>query len=109
MLQARPRVLTIPDPGASSADLHDWFLPLYDEQHIVIDLTDIDRVDPVFLGELAQLRLHRRKRGLLLGRLVIRSKSIRNAFSAIGFERHWPIYGTREEAIASFGGPSLQT
>jgi len=87
--------------------LHDRFLPLYDEQHIVIDFTDIDTIDPVFLSELAQLRQHRSDRGLLLGRLVIRSRNIRNAFSAIGFERHWPIYRTREEAIASFSGPPI--
>lgn len=108
MLQETPRILTVPDCfRASSEELHEQFLGLYDNTHIIIDVTGVDTLDPALLAELAQLRLHRREKGLLLGRLVVDSQNVRNALSAVGFERHWPIFRTRDEAIASFDGPDL--
>ena len=83
--------------------LHGQFLALYTSEFIVIDLSGIDMLHPTFLAELSHLWLRRERNGLLLGRLVIDSPNVRNALSAIGFERHWPIFSTCEEALASFG------
>ena len=108
MLQETPRILTVPVCfAASSEELHTQFLGVYDDAHIIIDLAGVDTIDPALLAELAQLRLHRRAKGLLLGRLVVTSPNVRNALSAVGFERHWPIFRTLDEAAASFDGPSL--
>ncbi|HKU66485.1 MAG TPA: hypothetical protein VJP85_01800 [Candidatus Baltobacteraceae bacterium] len=73
----------------------------------MIDLTGIDTIDPALFTQLAQLRRHRHSQGLLRGRLVVDSRNVRNALSAVGFERLWPIFSTLEEAIASFGGPPI--
>ncbi len=83
--------------------LHGQFLALYTSEFIVIDLSGIDMLHPDFLAELSQLWRQRERNGLLLGRLVIDSPNVRNALSAIGFERHWPIFSTCDEAVASFG------
>lgn len=108
MLQETPRILTVPVCfAASSEELHKQFLDVYDDAHVIIDVTGVDTLDAALLAELAQLRLHRRANGLLLGRLVVATQNVRNALSAVGFERHWPIFRTIDEAIASFDGPEL--
>ena len=108
MLQETPRILTVPDCfAASSEELHNRFLELYDDAYIIIDVTGVDTLDPALRAELAQLRLHRRTNGLLLGRLIVTSQNVRNALSAVGFERHWPIFRTVDEAAASFDGPDM--
>lgn len=108
MLQETPRILTVPVCfRASAEELHTQFLSVYDEAQIIIDLTGVDTLDSALLAELAQLRLHRRTNGLLLGRLIVASQNVRNALSAVGFERHWPIFRTVDEAAASFDGPDL--
>jgi len=108
MLQETPRILTVPVCFRTPAqELHAQFLRVYDEALIVVDLTGVDTLDPALLAELAQLRLHRRTKSLLLGRLVVASQNVRNALSAVGFERHWPIFRTVDEAAASFDGPNL--
>ena len=108
MSMAQPTVLVL-DSGSTRSPRHlnERFLSVYDEPLIVLDLSGVDTVDPVFLAELAQLRVHRRDKGLLLGRLVIGSQNVRTALRAVGFERHWPIYATLEEALASFDGPPV--
>lgn len=109
MLQEQPRIFAFgrEERVPSTGDLHEQFLELYDHPQIILDLRAIDLLGVAFLAELAQLRLHRRTRGLLLGRLVVDSQRVRNALSAVGFERNWPIYRTIEEALASYDGPEL--
>lgn len=87
--------------------MHARFLEVYDRERIVIDMTAIDLPHPAILSELAQMRVYRNANNLLLGRLVIESPCIRKALRAVGFERHWPIFKTRDEALASFEGPPL--
>lgn len=108
MLHETPRILKVPESfAASSEELHKQFLSIYDQALVVIDLSGVETLDAALLAELSQLRLRRRKKGLLLGRLVVDSPNVRNALSAVGFERHWPIYRSRDEAIRSFYGPQL--
>lgn len=105
---AQPTVLAFENGSTRSPELlNERFLSIYDDPLIVLDLSGVDTVDPLFLSELAQLRVHRRNKGLLLGRLVIGSQNVRSALRAVGFERHWPIYATLEEAVASFDGPPV--
>lgn len=105
---AQPTVLVFENGSTRSPELlNERFLSIYDEPLIVLDLSGVDTIDPFFLSELAQLRVYRRDNGLLLGRLVIDSQNVRSALRAVGFERHWPIYATLEEAVASFDGPPV--
>jgi hypothetical protein len=69
---------------------------------VILDLTGVDTLDAYFIAELARLHVHRRRKGLPLGRLVVDSQNLRNALIAVGFDRYWPIYRTCEEAIRSF-------
>ena len=82
--------------------LHRRFLAVYDAPQIVIDLSGVETLDPLFLRELAKLKTHRRERNLQLGRLVVDSQYVSKALRAVGFDRSCPIYPTLEEAIASF-------
>ena len=109
MLPEQPRIVAFgPDDRApSTADLHERFLTLYDLPQIILDLRAIDLLGVAFLAELAQLRWYRRTHGLPVGRLVVDSQYARNALSAVGFERNWPIYRTIEGATTSFNGPDL--
>lgn len=100
MLQERPTIVL---PQA----LHERFAGFYDDECIIMDLSGVDIVDTVFLAELARLRTYRLGRGLMQGRLVVDSQNVRNALSAVGFERNWPIFKTVDEAVASFDGPPL--
>jgi len=104
MLHQSPMVLRVREHLAMpAACLHEQFLALYHCEFIVIDLSGVDILQPALMAELSQLRLRRKHNGLLLGRLVIDSPNLRNALSAIGFERQWPIFRTCREALASFG------
>ena len=87
--------------------MHTRFIEVYDCERIVIHMTAMDLPPPAILSELAQLRVYRDANKLLLGRLVIESPCIRKALRAVGFERQWPIFRTRDEALASFEGPRL--
>lgn len=107
MLQTQPAVLAFGGFPGSPERLNDRFVRIYDQPLIVLDLTGVDTIDPAFLSEMAQLRVHRREKGLLVGRLVIDSQHVRSALRAVGFERHWPIYETLDEAVASFEGPPI--
>lgn len=93
--------------ASRSHEMHQRFLELYDRERIVIDMTALDLPPAAVLSELAQMRVYRNANKLLLGRLVVESSCIRNALRAVGFERHWPIFKTRDEALASFEGPPL--
>jgi hypothetical protein len=108
MLHHAPRILEVPENFAvSPEELHEQFISLYDHAFVIVDMSGADTLDPAFLVELAKLRLRRRNKGLPLGRLVVDSQHLRNALTAVGFERYWPIYRTREDAIRSFNGPPL--
>lgn len=110
MLQEQPRIFAFgrDERVPSNGDLHEQFLELYDHPQIILDLRSIDLLGVAFLTELGQLRLHRRNLGLPLGRLIVDSQYVRNALSAVGFERNWAIYRTPEEALASFDAPDLR-
>lgn len=82
--------------------LHRRFLALYDVPQIIIDLSGVEMLDPLFLRELAKLKTHRRRRGLLLGRLVVDSEYVCKALRAVGFDRNCAIYRTLEDAVASY-------
>lgn len=108
MAQEQPKIFAFADSFAvSPQDLHERFLAIYDERSIILDLRGVDTINPSFLAELAQMREYRRQRGLLLGRLVADSRALRAALSAVGFERHCPIFKTLDDAIASFTGAPL--
>lgn len=109
MLQEQPSIAVFgrAERVPEATELHEQFLSLYDRPQIILDLRAIDLIGVPFLTELAHLRLYRRNRGLLVGRLVVESQYVRNALSAVGFERNWPIFKTIEDAIASFDGPQL--
>lgn len=108
MFEQRAWVLKFVDGFVMSrTELHERFAKTYDADHLIIDLRGVDLIDGSFLAELVQLRLHRRNRRLQLGRMVVDSQYVRNALSAVGFDRNWPIYRTLEQAVASFDGPPL--
>jgi anti-anti-sigma regulatory factor len=72
---------------------------------IILDLHGVETIDPHVLKHLAKIRQRRRKRGLASGRMVVDSPHLRSALSAVGFDRHWPIFKSIEEAAASFEHP----
>lgn len=108
MLHSRVRVLSFNGPFVTCrTKMRERFAQAYDDPLLIIDLSGVHLVDGAFLDELGKLRDHRRSRSLQLGRLVIDSPYVRNALSAIGFERNWPIFRTIEAAVTSFDGPPL--
>lgn len=108
MLKDTPAILAFGNDFTDTPQrLRERFLEIYQTPMVVMDLSGVDTIDPAFLSELAQLHVHRRQLGLMLGRLVVDSHGVRNALRAVGFDRHWPIYATLEEALASFEGPEL--
>jgi anti-anti-sigma regulatory factor len=108
MLHNALRILEVPANFAlSTQELHEQFLALYEHAFVIVDLSGLDTLDPAFFVELAQLRLRRRSKGLPLGRLVVDSQHLRTALTAVGFERYWLMYQTREGAIESFKTPPL--
>jgi anti-anti-sigma regulatory factor len=103
MLHETPSILAVADSFfASPNDVEAQLQALYDRRCVIIDLRGVDRLDPAFVAELGKLGMYRRAGGQALGRLIVDSRSIRNALSAVGFERNWPIYRTLEHALASF-------
>jgi anti-anti-sigma regulatory factor len=95
MLHETPRILRVPESLAASS-------PEFDRARLVVDLSGVDTLDAQFIAELALVHVHRRRKDLPLGRLVVDSQNLRNALIAVGFERYWQIYQTCEEAIRSF-------
>jgi anti-anti-sigma regulatory factor len=103
-----PRLIALADLFVVLPDqLHDKLEALESAAQIILDLHGVETVDPHVLAELAKIRQHRRKRGLLLGRLVVGSPHLRSALTAVAFDRHWLIFKTLEEAIASFKSAPL--
>lgn len=104
MLHETPSIFTLADVAAASStnNWHSRLTPFFDKKRIVIDLTGADVIEPAFLVELARLGLYRRGRRMPLGRLVVDSPYVRNALTAVGFDRQWPLFRSLSEAIASF-------
>jgi anti-anti-sigma regulatory factor len=105
----QPLVLALQSDGKAVPpyEWHERFLALYDAPHIVVDTSGLADIQEYFLAELALMRAHRRAAGKLLGRLVVPSKSIRASLEKVGFSKHWPIFETLGEAVASFHGPQI--
>lgn len=108
MVSGAPRIFRVVDSIVKSrGELQAQFLLLYDDERIIVDLTGIDLLDVDFLAELAQLRVYRRAKRLLVGRLIVDSQPLRTALSAVGFERDWAIFRTLDEALLSFDAAPL--
>jgi anti-sigma B factor antagonist len=72
-------------------------------RNLVVDLTATTFVDSTALGVL--LRGAQRLRAVDRGRLavVVSDENVRRIFTMTGLERVFPLYGTRDEALAEAG------
>jgi anti-anti-sigma factor len=101
----RPLVIRLQEPewDLTTCDkLEEQLTPTLDWPNVIIDMSAVKFLDSSCLRKFFKMYQERvTTRGFEPARLVVNASNIRRLLAIVGFDELWPIFETREEALAA--------